>query len=267
MKNLPIIIITILLAGIWLVTVFPLVTYAAPAAQFTSIPTPTPRSDGRIIHIAVEGDSAWRIAAIFGFTGESYNDLKTLNKWGDNPIIQPGDEIVLGFAEAGQNGVGEASPTPMPLQPTPTPEPGWGVICIILYHDKNGDSMRQGDEPSIPEGAFNITNREGTFSLTDATKGGLEHQCYEDIPEGNFNISVAAPDGYNSTTVMNYALDLKAGETHYVDFGAQPSSVTIDEEPPVLAEGRSPLIGMVGVALLLGAITLAIFGGRYLRVK
>ena len=41
-------------------------TLAAPMAQLTVFPTPTPGPDGKIIYIAQEGDSLWRIAAING---------------------------------------------------------------------------------------------------------------------------------------------------------------------------------------------------------
>jgi hypothetical protein len=239
---------------------------AAPLAQFTPFPTPTPGQDGRIIYIAEPGDSAWRIAAIFGLSME---ELRALNKWGvESPTIIAGDSIILGFSSIIQaTPTMGPSPTAGPLLPTPSREPGWGQLCIILYNDLNGDSLRQESEPSLPGGAFSVSSRDGTFSKTAETKPGDEHECHENIPEGTFNITVAIPDGYNPTTELNYSLRIQAGETHYVDFGAQANSETVAEQPGPVGEGNSPIFGLIGGALLIAAVGLALFGGRLLRVK
>lgn len=240
---------------------------AAPLAQFTPFPTPTPLPDGRIIYIAVEGDSAWRIAAIFDFTGEKYDDLRALNRWGDSPIIKPGDEILLGYGGPAEvTPTLGPSPTPAPLLPTPSALPGKGNLCIILYNDLNGDSLRQESEPSIAAGAFSVTNRSGTYSKTTDTTGGDQHQCFEDLPEGEYNISIAIPDGYNPTTVMNYTIKLGGGEELYIDFGAQANSETLLEAPTPTGSGKSPLLGLVGILFLLLAGGLAVFAFKMIKL-
>jgi hypothetical protein len=236
---------------------------ALPLAQFTPFPTPTPGPDGRIIYIAQENDSAWRIAAIFGI---DLNELRSLNKWGDNPIITPGMEVLLGFAGPAEVVPTQGpSPTPVPQLPTPSPLPGWGNLCVILYNDANGDSLRQEDEPSIRSGAISVTNRAGTVSQTENTTEGLEHLCIEELPEGDYNVSVAVPDGYNPTTITNRALVLKAGDITYIDFGAQANSQTAAEVPVPQGSGRSPLLAIVGGLILLVGIGLGIFAGRYMK--
>ncbi len=233
---------------------------AAPAAQYTPFPTPTPGSDGRIVYIAQEKDSAWRIAAIFGI---DLATLRALNKWGENPVIQPGDEIILGFAgPAETTPTFGPSPTPEPQLPTPTSLPGWGNLCIILYKDTNGDSLRQEEEPSIPGGAISISNRAGTVSKTESTKEGLDHQCFEKLPEGNYNVSVGIPDGYNPTTVMNLAIALKAGDINYLDFGAQANIRTVLEQPAPQGSGKSPVLGIIGGIILVMGVGLGLFAGR-----
>ena len=242
---------------------------AAPVAQFTPFPTPTPGPDGRIIYIAVDGDSAWRIAAIFGFSGASYDELRALNKWGENPVIRPGDQILLGYGGP-SDPVQTAGPTqtPAPILPTPSPQPGWGNLCIILYNDLNGDSLRQETEASIVGGAVNISNRAGTYSMTAETTGGLDYQCFKELPEGVYNISVAPPDKYNHTTKMNYTLELNAGDVHNLSFGAQLSSeATVDLPVTQGGGGRSPVLGLVGGLLLVAAVGTAVFAGRLIRVK
>jgi hypothetical protein len=251
-----------------LLTGFAFSSQPAAVAQFTPYPTPTAQPSGRIVYIAVEGDSAWRIAAIFGFTGEAYEELKSLNNWGDNPTIRPGDEVILGFVSVFEpTPTPGPSPTPAPILPTPSPEPGWGEICILLYNDENGDSMRQVTEASIPGGAFSISSRTGSFSTTADTLPGYEYQCFDNLLEGEYSITVAAPEGFNPTTRMTYTITVKAGEKHYIDFGAQINSEKAAEMPAPQGTGQSPILGIVGGAFLLAALVMSAFAWRMLKLK
>jgi LysM repeat protein len=244
---------------------------AAPLAQLTVFPTPTPGPDGRIIYIVQTGDTLWRISAI---TGVPIDTIRELNHLGVNDTIAPGDPLLIGYA-----GPVEASPTagPNPTQglvtPTATPPPGWGVLCIILYNDQNGDSLRQETEPSIPGGEISVSNRQGSVSLTaDTPSGGNDttiveptpqergYTCFDQLLEGDYLISVAAPEGYNRTTVLNRSLKLEAGETTLLAFGAQANSETVAETAIIPESPRkSPLIGIIGGVLLLGGIGLGIY--------
>jgi hypothetical protein len=234
--------------------------WAAPLAQFTSFPTPTPGPDGRIIYIAQEGDSAWRIAAIFGL---KIDNLRALNKWGETPNIKPGDKVLLGLA-----GPAEASVTPgptltsAPVLPTSTPKPGWGNLCILLYNDVNGDSIREEVEPTLPKGEISVTDRLGTVSKTATTGGGTDPICFEQLPEGTFNVSVAIPKGYNATTAMNQTITLKAGDIAQLNFGAQADTQTQVEAPTPQGSGKSPILAIAGGLLLVVGIGLAFLAGR-----
>ncbi len=238
-------------------------TLAAPAPQFTYLPTPTPGPDGRIVYVAKEGDTAWVIAARYGLT---LDQLRALNKWGENPIIHAGDEILLGLAGPAEVVVTPGpSPTSKPVLPTPSPVPGFGNLCVILYNDLNGDSMREEEEPSISQGAISVTDRSGEVSKTAETPTGLDPVCFEDLPEGAYNVSVAVPSGYNPTTALNSAIMLKAGDVAYVDFGAQANTITVASAPAPQGSGKSPLFAIIGAILLVGGLGLAIFAGRLVR--
>ena len=91
----------------------------------------------------------------------------------------------------------------------------------MLYDDLNGDALRQDTEVSIPNGAVSVTGTSGQFSKTANTVAGTDPVCFDQVVQGTYNISVAAPEGYNPTTQLNYTLDIKSGEQIYVDFGAQ----------------------------------------------
>lgn len=230
---------------------------AAPAAQFTPFPTPTPGTDGRIIYIVQANDSWWRIAAIHAI---DLNALLGLNDATSETILLEGEEVLLGFGGPSEvTPTAGPSPTPGPILPTATPLPGSGTLCIILYNDVNGDSIRQEEEESIPDGAISVSDRSGEVNLTEPTTSGLEAFCFAELMQGVYTISVAVPEGYNPTTVLNYTLDLEPGTETYLDFGAQISSAGEEEEAAAGSSDRSLMLGIAGGVLLLGGIGLAIY--------
>jgi len=243
---------------------------AAPAAQLTLVPTPTPRLDGRIIYIAQAPATAWRIAAVFNI---SLDQLRALNNWDENPIIHEGDEVLLGIAGPAQTApTAGPTATPQPSGPTPTVKIGNGVLCVILYDDLNGDSMRQEEELPLPGGAINVSGR--SVSLTANSDDIAGETCndanifitgfvaFADLPEGKYTISAAIPDGYNPTTQLSREAQVAAGDTSYLAFGAQANTETaieIQQVIPTEEEQRSPLIGIGGGLLLLGGVGLGVY--------
>jgi len=237
---------------------------AAPLFQLTPFPTPTPGPDGRIVYKVQEGDTLLRIALIAGITVDELRGLNELT--GDNIFV--GQDLLLGLAGPSQvTPTAGPSPTPTPLLPTPSPLPGLANLCVILYDDVNGDSIRQEEETSIPGGAISVNNRSGSVSETTQTGGGLDPFCFEELPEGEYTISVAIPAGYNPTTVTNYALRLNAGDETFIDFGAQANTEAAIEAPTPTGSGRSPLLGIIGGLFLLAGIGVAVFASRLMRSK
>ncbi len=246
-------------------------TLAAPQAQLTVFPTPTPGPDGRIIYIAQEQDTVWRIAAISGI---SVDEFRKLNPSLVNDIIIAGHSYLIGYAGP-SGGVPTAGPLPTQaiVTPSATPSPGWGILCVLLYNDLNGDSMRQESEPSIPGGEISVSNRLGSVNLTAETpSGGVAttiveptpqergYTCFEQILQGEYLISVAAPEGYNRTTELNQTLQLEAGQTTEIAFGAQANS-ELEAQTAIIPESprKSPIMGIIGGALLLAGIGLGIY--------
>jgi len=246
-------------------------TMASPLAQLTVFPTPTPGPDGKIIYIVQQSDTLWRISAI---TNVSIDTIRELNNLGVNDTIIPGDRLLLGYA-----GPSSGAPTagPLPTQaavtPSPTAPPGWGILCVLLYNDINGDSMRQEIEASIPGGEISVSNRLGTISLTAETpSGGIAttivdptpqesgYTCFDQLLQGEYLISVAAPEGYNRTTVLNKTLRLEAGQTTQLAFGAQANS-ELQAETALIPDSpsKSPLMGIIGGVLLAAGIGLGIY--------
>jgi len=237
---------------------------AAPAPQ-VPIFTPTPGADGRIIWVVKANDTLLSISLI---TGVSVDELRALNNLTGDTILA-GQQLLIGLAGPAEvTPTLGPTPTPTPIQPTPSPKPGVGTMCLILFDDSNGDSLRQEEELSIPGGALSISSRSGAVSQTADSDSGAEHHCFENLPEGEYTVSVAAPEGFNPTTTNSAVITLSAGDETYIDFGAQANSQTLAEAPILPTEGqRSPLFGIIGGLFLLFGIGLAIFAGRLLKSR
>lgn len=233
---------------------------AAPQMQLTPFPTPTPGTDGRIIYIIQQGDTLWRVAAI---TGIDLADLRDMNNLGTDELVVPGQKIFLGLGGPAEEEETLAVPTstPTPSEPTETPQPGVGTLCVLLFDDENGDAIRQEEEASLPGGAINISNRDGSVSITHDTTDGLEYFCTENLEEGLYNVSAGIPEGYNPTMVLNASLELSAGDVSYITFGAQANSETLEENVPITEEvgGKSPILGLIGALLLISGVGLGVY--------
>jgi hypothetical protein len=224
---------------------------ASPQAQ-VFYQTPTPDADGRIIYTVREGESCTSISLL---TMTDINEMRLNNNLNANCDLNVGQQLILRVVE-----LPTAAPTTDPAlesgEPTPTPVVGMARICVFLYNDVNGNAISEDTELQIAGGAVSVTDRSGQISLTGTTKSGEEPLCFEDIPEGAYNVSVAPPSGYNPTTLMNYALELRPGDASTLDFGAQESSVAPIE---VVEEPTSPILGIVGALLVLGGIGLGLY--------
>lgn len=237
---------------------------AAPNPQMTNFPTPTPGSDGRIIYVVQEGDTLWRIAAVAGI---NVADLRDLNFLDADDIVYVGMQLFLGLGgPAGEQPTPAPAATEFSAEPTVTPIPGNGTLCVLLFEDLNGDSMRQEEEISLSGGAINISNRDGSVSITEETpihdpdSDTLDYFCQPGLMEGDYNVSVAIPEGYNPTTSLNAPVTLVQGDITYLTFGAQAGSVVINLNDPLPdSTGSTPLLGIMGMLLLLGGIGLGVY--------
>ena len=231
-------------------------TASAPLPQAV-IATPTPGADGRIIYIVKENDTCISIALLMGITEQELRELNNL-EGDDCQFLFVGDDLII--KEAPQE-------TPVPttaatLAPTATPFKGNGSACVYLFNDENGNALAEEAELPLAGGAVSVTNRLNTVNLTGTTDDSGEPLCFSEIPEGDYNISVAIPEGYNPTTVMNYALAVGAGEISTVDFGAQPGSGL---RPAVSEEKPSPLFLGLGIFFIAAGVGLWFYVRRMQR--
>lgn len=229
---------------------------ASPDSQ-SALPTPTAQPDGRIIYIAQPGNSWWIISVK---TGVSESQLYLLNNASPDDVVQEGQQILLGLVtETPIPPASDATATPNILTPAVK---GYGQVCVALFDDLNGDSVRQESEPLIADGAVSLVDQTGQTNQTEDTLAGENAVCFNELPEGDYNVSVAVPEGYNPTTSLNSPLKLLAGEISTMNFGAQLNSQTSPISPS--QGGRNPILGILGGILILGGIVVAFF---FLRPK
>ena len=251
---------------LFLVSMFLLVTMlfrlsiavqASPIPQFGQYETPTPGTDGRIIYIVKEADSCIRISLLHKI---SVDLLRSLNPEIDIncTTLQVGQPLLIGMGGSAVI-TPSAGPSPLPTEilPTPTPFTGTTEVCVLLFIDINGDALRQTTEIGIAGGAISLTNINGSYSQTQDTTDIINPDtsepilsCFTDIPEGEYSVSVAIPDGYNPTMAVNQTLEVVAGDRAFVDFGAQSKmaqAVTQTDQ-----SGKpSAILGVLGGFLLL----------------
>lgn len=230
---------------------------AAPALQLTDFPTPTPAQDGRIIYTVQAEDTLWRIAAV---SGVSLDELRRLNNLDADATIRPGQVLLLGVLEPQQPTLAPGE-TPLPPTPVPTGMADAGTICALLYLDVNGNSAREEDEIALADGEVSVTERQGKFSDKKTTSFQDEPICFENVPPGEYLITMALPGGMNRTTDLSATVPLAAGETSYLNFGAQPAGVypTISVEDPNSGGGGNSMVVIVGVTLLLAGIGVGVW--------
>ncbi len=235
--------------------------------QRTPFVTPTPGPDGRIIYIMREGDALWTIAAL---TGISLEELMAING------IAPSDVNRIPVGYALQLGLGGpviptqapgTMPTDTPIPATPTPLFGTGTICVLLFRDDNGNARWDEPEPPLAGGRVSIADVNGAVVGERATDETTElapddtpiGHCFADLPGGDYNVSAAVPLEHNPTTSMNTPVRLNPGDINYVEFGAQPVGGTGGSG---VGGGRSLLLGLIGVALLVAAAGLGYYASR-----
>jgi hypothetical protein len=228
---------------------------AAPAGQMLT--SPTPNLDGNILYTVTQNDTCLSISLRMGIDVETIRQMNNLDV---NCTLIAGEQISLGRVVTATPTAGP-SPTPTPILPTSTLYNGNAELCIRLFDDINGNGMAEETERDIAGGAVSITKRGGMENFSGLTTG-IDLLCFPEVPEGDYNISVAPPNEYNATTNMNYAIKIKAGDTVQVNFGSQKQAafeeIKTTNEP---ATRRSPLLAIVGVGMMVAGLAIVVIFG------
>lgn len=242
---------------------------AATSPQIGQFETPTAGPDGRIIYTVREGDSCQRISLLHNI---DINQLRSLNpELDDDCTVRLGQKLMIGIGgpAAGATNTPGPSPTPTEILPTPTPFNGTTEICVLLFNDINGNALREELELGLAGGAISVTNALGGYSKTKDSLSEIDPEtlepasvCFNDLPEGEYTVSAAIPDGYNPTFNLSYSLEVNAGDRASIAFGAQSQEFTL-EDPTEEGNGNtSAILGILGAFLLLGGAGLGWYALR-----
>ncbi len=242
---------------------------AAPLSQ--GFVTATPQPDGRILYFVQEGDTCSSVALKHGIGMVQLRSFNT--RLDENCTLIIGQQLVVGLAVISGPTAGPA-PTLLPPTIAPTPVSGTTEVCVLLFDDANGDALRQETEFGIDGGAVSLTNLNGSYSQTQDTSSATDpdtgepvRACFSDVPGGQYNVSVAVPDTYNATMLLSYKLTVKAGDRASIDFGAQSKTLTVSEPAAQQTGGRSSVLGIFGILLLLGGAGLGYYAYRSSQPK
>lgn len=259
-KTLPVFLFILILLGLSLS-----VGRLPALAQGTPYQTPTPNANGDIIFKVRAGDGCISISLL---TNVPIETIKSLNGLDDTCTLYENQDLIIGKVEPvvlTQTAMPTPTIPPEMITPSPTPSPGTATICVVLFHDKDGNGMRTEGEDYLFGGEVSVSNRSGSVSLTGTTTAGdpdlVDPRCFADLPQDSYNITVAIPDGFNATTTTNYALEVKAGEDATIDFGAQESTPSAGAVEPDSAR-RSPVLAIVGGIILLAGLGLGFYMWR-----
>jgi hypothetical protein len=227
---------------------------AAPTSAQVYIYTPTAEANGNIFYIVNSGDTCDSIALLNNITLDNLRSYNQLNLDDCNKLTV-GRKLLIGIVPTAVITPGP-SPTPTSSIPTPMPVIGKGSICIYLFNDVNGNAMVDTNETALVGGEISISSKAGDFSKTASSAGDGTPVCFDEINEGEYTISVAIPEGYNSTTTQNYVDTLKAGDTSTVNFGAQESSrINIGGG----GSGGSIILAIVGGLILIAGVGIGLY--------
>lgn len=228
-------------------------TLANPVQATEAIYTATPESNGNIYYIVKANDTCESIALLNSITVDQLRTLNQLNV-GDCDSLTVGRKLLIAVVPTVAVTAGP-SPTPTSSIPTAIPPKGTGTICIYLYNDINGNAIAETGETSLAGGQISLASTDASYNNTAPTTGDDNAVCFKDIPEGQYTISVAIPQGYNATSSQNYSIALKSGDTSTIDFGAQISSG--GEKNP--GKGGSILLAILGGLILLVGVGIGIY--------
>jgi len=223
-----------------------LMLWLPAAALAQSEPTPTPDNAVPITIEVLPNDSLWEVAARAGL---SLAELLTLNGMSENDVIQPGQQLIIGYSTPEPTLTPVILPTVRPTLPPPTPsrtavpQPPTG-ICLTAFRDVNGNGIQEAVEPLKTAVAFTIFNDDVVIA-NYVTDGAAEPYCIENLAEGTYHITRSLGPNEVLTTPGDRGIIVRSGEMVHLVFGSVQqgeveTAVPADEPAGVIGETAVP---------------------------
>lgn len=253
---------------------------AAPVATAVPFVMPTAGPDGNIVYVVKSGDTGWGIAANARI---SLDQLSALNGGINLNVLTVGQRLVIGQGAPSVAPTNTPAPTATvdpnaapteaaPPTPSAAETPGaqatavasanTGKLCATIYEDVNGNALREETEGAVSGGNLTLIEAAtGAPVQSYITQPGEVQHCFENIAPGVYTLAAAPPSGYNATTSANARLEVQAGASVNIEFGAQQGSGGGTTTAPGGEDSRlrTALFGAAGIMLILLAAGIAGF--------
>ena len=241
-----------------------------PAATSTPVVTRTPRPDGAVVHVVQSGDTLYGISLQYNVP---VDDLYKLNNLTRASILNVGQEIVV---KVGQGTVVTPTPTSAPkltntpqtapsqsplATPTPpssslpTVTPVKGGLCLAAFEDTNGNTVRDGNEPSLAGVTFIILSG-GSDAARYTTDGSTPSYCLTTLPPGAYSVEVTLPSGYVAAFEKT---DVALASGQRVDLVVAAQRGEKGTPTPAAQPTQAPAPAQSNTALIAGALFAALF--------
>lgn len=254
-----------------------------------------------IVHTVAAGETLTLIANAYGVTLERLLRLNELDpdaylQIGQRLVVIPAEEIaqteveIIDEAEAAEGDEAEAA-LPLPSVDAPhapvaqadapmmDPADISPQLCFALFEDDNQNGHREPGERYLEAGRILLLDASGGEALSYTTDGESEPYCRRDLARELYQLELRPPDGYGATSAASLQIDLRAGGSVHVEFGAKsgletfivPTAESSPAGPPVVDEGESSLLreasgifvlALAGVVLMGGLIVSLLLRGR-----
>ncbi|MBI3536475.1 MAG: hypothetical protein HY070_02760 [Chloroflexi bacterium] len=145
------------------------------------------------------------------------------------------------------------TPAPAPsLTPTNTPLPTatpiqLGSLCALVYHDLNGNAIRNSGEPLLSNAVVTVKNSANVF-IGSFTTNGTEPRCFTNLPPDVYIVTEQDPGGFFSTTSNLVAATVFSNVTTTVEFGDKQQIAQAPTPTPTRTPAPAPPITIPGIS-------------------
>jgi LysM repeat protein len=245
---------------------------------------PETQADGSIVHVVQPGDTLMCIGWVYDTDAQTLRDLNNIS----GSLIYIGQRLIVSPAAGGGAAAPESTPEPeapasgsgeetagaateettpaseeVAEQPEAPPQTGTGGrICARIFEDTDQDFLFSESEQPLSGGTIILS---GTVSNSTTTTGGREHFCFEDLPPGDYVLSIEPPPGYQAGSLSQIPVTLTGASDVRLDFPvtgavAQPEDSGENQEGAATSSNRGVVIAIVaGVVLVGGGMVAAYF--------
>lgn len=254
--------------------------------MFGAAPMQAQGSDGEIRYTVRPGDNPTTIALAFGV---DVADLLALNGLDAEPILQPGQSLIIVAAQADEREEAAAPPDleappggerPLPAIAAPAPiaeadAPRFDPtrldrgICFAMFQDDNQNGALDPGEGWLAGGRIALHD-EAENETADYATEDLPF-CIEDLAPKTYIIRAAAPDGYGLTAAPSLHVHLQDGGRVNAHFGLKPGLEALVvptaapnqiEDAAAMTDSGSLLMELSGL-FVLGLAGVVLFAGLF----